>query len=75
MPGAYIVCITDLQHNPETNDLTMRVYCYADNPAIEVNSEAYPGAFGDGFSGGPPPGPQVAAYPGVGAFPNWAYGD
>ncbi|MCH7698447.1 MAG: hypothetical protein IH865_05875 [Chloroflexi bacterium] len=73
LPGIYIYCRADLQHDTDTNDLTMRVYCYADNPAIEVNSQAYPGAFGDGFSGGPPPGPRVAAY--ASGFSNWVYGD
>ncbi len=75
VPGAYIVCITDLQHNPETNAITFRPYCYNDIAGIEINPEAYPGATGDGFSGGVPPGqlggPSV--YPS--GFPSWAYGD
>ena len=57
-PGNYIYCRADLQHDTSDNTLIMRPYCYADNTIIDINPEAYPGEKGDGFAGGPPPGPQ-----------------
>ena len=73
VPGFYFSCIADLQHNTGDNTIAFRPYCYIDSPAIQINPEAYPGAFGDGFPGAPPPGPQVGVYPS--GFPNWAFGD
>ncbi len=73
VPGAYFGCRADLQHDLSDNSLILRPYCYTDLPGIDFNPEAYPGVSGDGFSGGAPPGPQVAAY--ASGFPSWAYGD
>ncbi len=75
VPGAYIVCITDLQHNPETDAITFRPYCYNDIAGIEINPEAYPGATGDGFSGGVPPGQLGGPVVYPSGFLSWAYGD
>ena len=72
VPGFYFSCIADLQHLANDN-IIVRPYCYIDEPTIQINSEAYPGATGDGAAGGVPPGPQVAAYPN--GRLNWAYGD
>ncbi|MCI0890689.1 MAG: hypothetical protein J4O04_07765, partial [Chloroflexi bacterium] len=66
VPGIYIYCRADLQHDTSDNTLEMRPYCYADNTAVDINPEAYPGITGDGFPGGPPPGPE---------FPNSGSGD
>ena len=44
IPGGYFHCITDSQHDTDTNDLTMRLMCYVDNPLITVNPENVPGA-------------------------------
>jgi len=70
-PGIYIYCRADLQHDTGNNTLVMRPYCYADNTAVDINPEAYPGVQGDGFPGGPPPGPE---YPSAGTG-NYVYGD
>ena len=73
MPGIYMDCIAELLHDPSSNAVTLRPYCYIDSPDIVINPEAYPGAVSDGMAGGPPPGPQVASY--ASGFPSWAYGD
>ncbi len=71
VPGVYIYCRADLQHDTSDNTLEMRPYCYADNTAVDINPEAYPGITGDGFPGGPPPGPE---FPSSGSG-NFIYGD
>ena len=70
-PGIYIYCRADLQHDTSDDTLEMRPYCYADNTAVDINPEAYPGITGDGFPGGPPPGPE---FPSSGSG-NYVYGD
>jgi hypothetical protein len=65
IPGAYFHCITD--NNPNTgtgdpNDFLSRLMCYQDSALSEVNPQGYPGVFGDGLPGTPPPrqtAPQV----------------
>ena len=70
-PGIYIYCRADLQHDTSDDTLELRPFCYADNTAVDINPEAYPGITGDGFPGSPPPGPE---YPSVGSG-NYVYGD
>ncbi len=70
VPGIYLYCRADLQHDQPSNDVGLRAYCYTDSVATEINPEAYPGLTGDGMAGAPPPGPQNGA--GSGDF---AYGD
>ena len=54
--GFYIHCRADVQlPEPVPTSLTVRLYCYDDNPAIEVNPENAPGEFGDGLPGTGPP--------------------
>ena len=73
--GVYFFCRSDIQHDPEevgSNDIEVRIYCYTDTLASEINPEAYPGITGDGMAGAPPPGPQDGsgsyAYGDVGTF-------
>ncbi|MCH7578877.1 MAG: hypothetical protein IIB22_01385 [Chloroflexi bacterium] len=68
LPGIYFFCRSDIQHDMGNNDIVVRVYCYTDAAIFEVNPEAYPGVFGDGMAGAPPPGPQDANG-------SYAYGD
>ena len=75
VPGAYFGCRADLQHDTGTNVITFRPYCYTDLPGIEINPEAYPGAEGDGFSGGVPPGDRDGPSVYASGFLNWTYGD
>ncbi|MCH8008657.1 MAG: hypothetical protein IIC91_07310, partial [Chloroflexi bacterium] len=58
--GIYFFCRADIQHNTSTNDLVLRPYCYTDTAFSEINPEAFPGIFGDGMAGAPPPGPQAS---------------
>ncbi|MCI0777043.1 MAG: hypothetical protein J4N95_02585 [Chloroflexi bacterium] len=70
-PGIYIYCRAYLLHDTSDDTLEMRPFCYADNTAVDINPEAYPGITGDGFPGGPPPGPE---YPSDGSG-DFVYGD
>ncbi len=58
LPGSYLYCRTDLQHEQPSNDLEARTYCYNDSVLSVINPEAYPGITGDGMAGAYPPGPQ-----------------
>ena len=61
VPGTYFFCRADLQHDTGDNSVVLRPYCYIDSPSVPVNVDGYgPGITGDGFAGGPPPGPSNA---------------
>ncbi|MEX1253084.1 MAG: flexitail domain-containing putative surface protein [Dehalococcoidia bacterium] len=64
-PGAYFHCKAENQHNKMTNAITSRLFCYVDNPGIEINPLGFPGRFGDGLAGAPPPGLTAADPPGL----------
>lgn len=58
IPGAYYHCITDTQHDEETNELQAKAFCYIDSTTAGlgvVNPEGYPGVTGDGIAGAGPP--------------------
>jgi hypothetical protein len=68
IPGSYFNCIFDSQHakGKDVDDkkdglqeaVNLRLFCYADDGlgVIPVNETGYPGEFGDGMPGSPPPG-------------------
>ena len=60
IPGIYYHCITDMQHDKDTDELQLKAFCYIDSqtPGIcQINVEAYPGVCGDGIAGAGPPWP------------------
>jgi hypothetical protein len=75
IPGFYYDCKADI--NQSGKNLTARVLCYIDSPAVVINPAAVPspntGALtcppapaaycGDGIPGAPPPGTTVGTYP------------
>jgi hypothetical protein len=75
VPGFYYDCSADI--NQAGKNLTARVACYIDSPAVVVNPKAVPAPnanattcppapaayCGDGISGAPPPGTTVGTYP------------
>ncbi|MCH8994244.1 MAG: hypothetical protein IH959_04665 [Chloroflexi bacterium] len=67
-PGEYFSCKMSLEHDTNDNTVSARTYCYHDEAAADINPEAFPGKFGDGFWGAPPPGP-------LDANGNYAFGD
>ena len=68
--GAFGRCRAYLDHDTSDDSVSWRFYCLRDTPTVEINPEAFPGLTGDGFAGGPPPGPESS--PGNGLF---AFGD
>jgi len=68
VPGSFGHCRSYLDHNTSTDDVSVRLYCYKDEPGSEINAEAFPGISGDGHVGAPPPGPETTFGNGEYAF-------
>ena len=72
VPGEYLNCRSQLNHDIATDDVNVRLYCYHDKPGSVINPEAYPGVSGDGFAGAPPPGPDANPSP---TIEDYVFGD
>ena len=75
VPGFYFSCVAYIDHDTGDDSINVNPYCYTDSPAILINPEASPGAFGDGHAGGLPPGAAGGPTTYPSGFPSWVYGD